>query len=105
MKELRMWMFAIMTVIFAAGSLWIIIWQPTTLLLALTVGLIAIVSHAIYIKVRADAKERVGPSSVVANAGLVLAALAIAPLVAFALLWFALMVVLAFTWLLSQMGA
>jgi hypothetical protein len=92
------------TVILASGSLFIVMWSPKALALALIVGAGALASRALFQRVKVDAHAQAEGSSTVANAGLALATVAIAPLLAFALLWTALLVFLGVTWVLNAVG-
>jgi hypothetical protein len=100
----ELWLLSFATVILAVGALLIIMWQPTALGLALLVGLAAIGARAVYAKVKGSAQERAEGSSAVANAGLAVAAVSIAPLLLFAFLWAALLVLLGVMWLLGSLG-
>lgn len=99
-----LWLLSFMTVLLASGALLIILWSPKALMLALIVGAGALVSRGLFQRVRESAHARAEASSTVANAGLTLAAVAVAPLLAFALLWAALLVFLGMTWLLHAIG-
>jgi hypothetical protein len=99
-----LWFFAFATVILAAGSLLVILWSPKALGLALIVGLLAVVARGVFQRVRERTHEQAEASSAVANAGLTLAAVAVAPLLAFAVLWAALLLFLGVTWLLNAIG-
>jgi hypothetical protein len=101
---ISLWVFALSTVVLAGGSILIILWKPAALGLALIVGFLAIVSRAVFLRVRASSHRRAEGSTVVANAGLTLAAIAIVPLLAFAALWAALLVFLGVTWVLTAAG-
>jgi hypothetical protein len=97
-------LFAFTTIVLAIGALLIIMWSPKALALALVVGFGAVVSRSLFQRVKVSAHERAEASSAVANAGLTLAAVAVAPLLAFAILWAALLVFLGMTWLLNAIG-
>lgn len=99
-----LWLFAFTTVLLASGSILVVMWSPKALALALIVGLAALVSRAFFQRVKESAHERAEASSAVANAGLTLATIAVAPLLAFAFLWAALLVFLGMTWLLNAIG-
>lgn len=100
----EMWLFAMATVVLASGAVLIIMWSPKALALALFVGLLAVVSRSAFLRVKASAKARAEGSTVVANAGLALAAVAVAPLLVFALLWATLLALLGVTWVLHAIG-
>ncbi len=99
-----LWLYASMTVVLAIGALLVLMWSPKALALALGVGFLAVVSRGLFQRVRTSAHERAEASSAVANAGLTIASIAVAPLLAFALLWAALLVFLGMTWLLNAIG-
>ncbi len=99
-----LWLLALATIVLASGSLLIVMWSPKALLLALIVGLMALVSRSIFVSVRESAHRRAEASSTLANTGLAIAAVAVAPLLAFALLWAALLLFLGMTWLLNAIG-
>jgi hypothetical protein len=99
-----LWLFAFVTVVLAGGALLIVMWSPKALALALIVGLGAVASRAMFQRVKTSAQAQAEGSSAVANAGLALATVAIAPLLAFALLWAALLVFLGATWALNALG-
>lgn len=99
-----LWLLAFSTVVLASGALLIIMWSPKALALALLVGSGAVGARTVFHRVKVTAGVRAEASSVVANAGLALAAIAIAPLLAFALLWTTLIVFLGVTWVLHAIG-
>ncbi len=99
-----LWLLSFMTILLASGALLIIMWSPKALILASIVGAGAVVSRGIFQRVKETTHARAEASSTVANAGLTLAAVAVAPLLAFALLWAALLVFLGMTWLLNAIG-
>lgn len=101
---ISLWLFALSTVVLAGGSILIILWSPAALALALIVGFLAIASRMVFVRIRTSARQRAEASTVVANAGLTLAAIAIAPLLAFAALWAALLLFLGVTWILHAVG-
>ncbi len=100
----EMWFLSLATLVLAIGALLIIMWEPTALGLALLVGLLAVGARAVFTKVKESAHERAEASSAVANTGLALAAVSIAPLLLFAFLWAALLVLLGVMWVLSALG-
>jgi hypothetical protein len=99
-----MWVLALATVVLAIGALLIVMWKPEALGLALLAGLAAFGARALYTKVKESARKRAEASSAVANAGLAIAAVSIAPLLLFAFLWAALLVLLGVMWILSALG-
>jgi len=72
--------------------------------LALGVGLLAIGARTAFTRIKESAHKRAEASSAVADAGLVVAAVSIAPLLLFAFLWAALLVMLGVMWVLSALG-
>lgn len=100
----EMWFLSLATIVLAIGALLIVMWEPMALGLALGVGLLAIGARMAYTKVKESAQHRTDASSTVANAGLAVAAVSIAPLLLFAFLWAALLVLLGVMWVLSALG-
>lgn len=100
----EMWFLALVTLVLGVGALLIVVWKPEALGLALLVGLAAIGARAVYTKVRGSARKRAEASSAVANAGLAVAAVSIAPLLLFAFLWAALLLLLGIIWILGSLG-
>jgi hypothetical protein len=101
---LSLWTSAISTVVLAIGAIMIVLWKPEALALALLVGGLAVASRTIFVKVRDSGHEPAEASSAVANAGLGLAAIAIVPLIAFAVLWAGLIVYLGISWVFTRLG-
>lgn len=99
-----MWALAVGTTIFGAAALYILVQEPAALPLAALVGLFAVVARLAYGRVRTASQEKAEASGAVANAGLVIAAVALAPLIAFALLWTALLLIIGAAWLLHLVG-
>jgi hypothetical protein len=99
-----LWLLSFSTVVLASGSLLILIWKPKALWLALAVGLVAFGSRGIFVRLREATHERAEASNAVSNAGLALAAVAVAPLLAFAFLWAGLLLILGLTWVLTALG-
>jgi len=99
-----LWFLSFMTVLLASGAILIIMWSPKALMLSALVGAGALAARELFQRVKEGAHARAEASSTVANAGLTLATLAVAPLLAFALLWTALLVYLGMTWLLHAVG-
>jgi hypothetical protein len=104
---------SVATVVFASGAVAILLWSPRALMLALGAGLLALVSRSLFVRVRdtlrAQAMGRAATrgaeaATTVSGAGLVIAAIVIAPLLAFALLWTFLLVLIGGTWLLHAVG-
>lgn len=101
---LPLWTSAMSTVVLAIGAIMIVLWKPEALALALIVGGLAVLSRTIFVKVRDSAHEPAEASTAVANAGLGLAAIAIVPLIAFAVLWAGLILYLGISWVFTQLG-
>jgi len=99
-----MWFLSLATVVLAIGALLIIMWEPMAIGLALGVGQLELGTRSRYTKVKESAHHRADASSTVANAGLAVAAVSIAPLLLFAFLWAALLVLLGAMWVLSALG-
>ena len=99
-----MWALAIGTMIFGAGALYMIVQNPEALPLAAIAGGFAIIARIAYGRIRSVTGVRTEASGAVANTGLVVAAVAVAPLIAFALLWTALMLIIGAAWLLHVIG-
>ncbi len=100
----EMWFLSLATMVLAIGALLIVMWEPIALGLALGVGLLAIGARMAFTRVKESAHQRAEASSAVANAGLAVAAVSIAPLLLFAFLWAALLVLLGAMWVLSALG-
>jgi hypothetical protein len=101
---IEMWFLSLATMVLAVGALLVIMWEPMALGLALGVGLLAVGARSLFVRIRESAHEKAEASSAVANAGLAMAAVSIAPLLLFAFLWAALLVLLGVMWLLSAIG-
>lgn len=98
-----LWLFALATVVLASGAVLIIMWRPRALWLALAVGLLAVASRNGFRRIKTSSHEKAEASSAVANAGLALAGITVAPLLAFAILWAGLLLFLGLTWLLRAL--
>jgi len=99
-----MWALALGTMIFGAGALYILVQNPAALLIAAVAGVFAVVARAGYGRMRAASQARAEASTAVANTGLIIAAVAVAPLILFALLWTSLLLIIGAAWLLHQVG-
>lgn len=108
-----LWVLSVATVVFASGAVFIVLWSPRALMLALGSGLLAVLARSLFVRVRdampapaarGTAVRANEAASTVSGAGLVIAAVVIAPLLAFALLWTALLAILGGTWLLHLVG-
>ena len=102
--KIPLWLMAIGTMIFGAGALYILIQNPATLPLAAVAGGLAIIARIGYSKMRSVTRVTDEASSAVANVGTVIAAVAVAPLIAFALLWTALLLIIGAAWVLHLLG-
>ncbi len=102
--EPMLWFLALATIVLASGSLLIILWSPRALMLALGAGLLALGARGLFLRVRASVHRKAEASSAVANTGLALATLAVVPLLAFAVLWVGLLLLLGATWVLNALG-
>jgi hypothetical protein len=99
-----MWVLAFGTVVFGAGALYILVQNPAALPIAAVAAALAIVARVGYGKVRTMSRERAETSGAVANVGLVIAGVAIAPLILFALLWTSLLLIIGAAWVLHIFG-
>lgn len=99
-----LWVLSFATVVLASGSLMILIWKPKAFWLALAVGLVAFGSRGVFVRLREATHRQADASNAVSNAGLALAAVAVAPLLAFAFLWAGLLLILGLTWVLTTLG-
>lgn len=101
----ELWMLALATVLLGAGAVLLLLnWGPVALIGALGVGMIAIGVRQAFVQVKAREHESAEASSAVASTGLVIAAVAVAPLIAFALLWAGLLLLLGVMWVLNAVG-
>lgn len=99
------WALAVGTIVFGAAALYILVQNPEALPVAAVAAVFAIVARFGYGRVRALTETRSAEASgAVANVGLVIAAVALAPLIAFALLWTALILIIGAAWLLHLVG-
>jgi hypothetical protein len=99
-----MWALAVGTTVFGAAALYVLVQDPAALPFAAVIGLFAVVARLGYGRLRAATQEKAEASGAVANTGLVIAAIALAPLIAFALLWTALILIIGAAWLLHLVG-
>lgn len=99
-----MWVLAFGTIAFGAGALYILVQNPAALPIAAVAALFAVAARLGYGKVRTMAQERAEASGAVANVGLVIAGVAIAPLILFALLWTSLLLIIGVAWVLHSFG-
>ena len=91
-------------VVLGIGALLVIMWEPAALGIALAVGLMAIGARGLFVHLRDSAHRRAEASSTVANTGLAIAAISVAPLILFAFLWAALLALLGVMWVLNAIG-
>ena len=99
-----MWALALGGIVFGAAALFMVVQNPAALPLAAVAGFFAIVARVGYGKVKEASNERAEASTAVANTGLVIASIAVAPLIAFALLWTALLLIIGAAWVLHLVG-
>lgn len=108
-----LWVLSVATIVFASGAVAILLWSPRALMLALGSGLVALLARSLFVRVRdafrVQAMERATArtaeaATTVSSAGLVIAAIVVAPLLAFALLWTFLLALLGGAWLLHAVG-
>lgn len=97
------WILSMTTILLACAALGILVWQPRTVWLALVVGVLSVVSWVTFNRLRAATKQGSG-SIAVANTGLLLGVLVVVPLLAFAVLWTGLLLIIGVTWLLHAIG-
>jgi hypothetical protein len=100
----EMWFLSLASVVLAIGALFVLMWEPKAIGLALAVGLLAVGARGLFARIRESAHEKAEASSAVANAGLAVAAISVAPLLVFAFLWAALLVLLGVMWVLNAFG-
>ncbi len=101
---LPLWMLALATLMFASGAVMTLIWSPKAMILALALGLMAVLARVMFVRVKAAAQVRAQAGQAVANTGLAVATVVVAPLLAFALLWTGLLLILGVTWVLHTVG-
>lgn len=100
----ELWMLAMATVLLAIGAVMLVMWSPKALFAALMVGLLAVGARAAFTRVRETTHAHAEASSAVASTGLVIAAVAVMPLIAFAALWAGLLLLLGAMWVLRAVG-
>ena len=101
----ELWMLALATILLGAGAVLLLLnWGPVALIGALGVGLVAIGVRQAFVQVKTREHTEAEASSAVASTGLVVAAVAVAPLIAFALLWAGLLLLLGVMWALNAVG-
>jgi hypothetical protein len=100
----ELWMLAMATVLLGTGALLLLAWKPAALGVALAIGLMAVGARQAFTRVKTREHEVAEASSAVASTGLVIAAVAVAPLIAFALLWAGLLLLLGAMWVLNALG-
>lgn len=99
-----MWILALASAALAVGTVVLVFWSPRALMIALACGLLALAAWGMFARVRATAQQGTRASSAVADVGLVLAGLAVAPLLAFAVLWASLLLILGAAWVLHALN-
>lgn len=100
----ELWILALGTIALGFGAVMLLVWDPRWLLLALGVGLMAGGARMAFTSVKAREHVEAEASSAVASTGLVIASIAVAPLIAFALLWAGLLLLLGAMWVLNAIG-
>jgi len=100
----ELWMLATATILLGTGALLLLLWDPPALGIAIAVGLLAVAARQAYVHVRAKERDVARASDAAATTGLVIAGVALAPLIAFALLWTGLLMLLGVMWLLHALG-
>lgn len=100
----ELWVLSLATVVLGIGALFVIMWEPAALGVALAVGLLAIGARGLFGKIKESTHQRAEASTAVASTGLAIAAISVAPLLLFAFLWAALLGLLGITWLLNVIG-
>jgi hypothetical protein len=100
----ELWMLALATVLLGTGALLLLAWKPAALGIALAVGLMAVGARQAFTQVKTREHSEAEASSAVASTGLVIAAVAVAPLLVFALLWAGLLLLLGAMWVLNAIG-
>lgn len=99
-----LWTLAGASLLLASAALAVVLWEPRALWIGLFAGLLALVSWGLFARVRARLRARAGASAALADAGLILGALVVLPLLGFAVLWIGLLLILGLTWLLHLVG-
>jgi len=100
----ELWVLALATILLACSAVLLVMKEPMALGIALAIGLLAIGARYVFTSVREREHARAEASSTVASTGLMIAAVAVAPLIAFALLWAGLLLLLGAMWLLNALG-
>jgi hypothetical protein len=100
----ELWILAMGTIVLGFGAVMLLVWDPRALLLALGVGLMAIGVRMAFTRVKTREHAEAEASSAVASTGLVIASIAVAPLIAFAVLWTGVLVLLGAMWVLNAIG-
>lgn len=100
----ELWMLATATILLGTGAVLLLLWDPPSLGIALGVGLMAVGAQRAFAHVRGRDRDVAKASDAAASTGLVIAGVALAPLIAFALLWTGLLLLLGVMWLLSAVG-
>lgn len=100
----ELWILAMGTIVLGFGAVMLLVWDPRWLLMALGVGIMAIGARMAFTRVKSREHVQAEASSAVASTGLVIASIAVAPLLAFALLWAGLLIVLGAMWVLNAIG-
>ncbi len=99
-----LWTLAASSLLLASGALAVVLWEPRALWIGLFAGLLGLVSWGVFTRVRTRLRARAGASAALADAGLILGAVVVLPLLGFAVLWIGLLLILGVTWLLHLVG-
>ena len=100
----ELWILAMATIVLAFGAVMLLVWDPRALLLALGVGMMAVGARMAFSRVKTREHVQAEASSAVASTGLVIASVAVFPLIAFAVLWAGVLVLLGAMWALNAIG-
>ncbi len=100
----ELWILAMGTIVLGFGAVLLLVWDPRALVLALGVGMMAVGTRMAFTRVKTREHVEAEASSAVASTGLVIASVAVAPLIAFAVLWAGVLVLLGAMWVLSAIG-
>ena len=107
-RRLLSWSLALSTLALASASVVMLAAAPAALPFALVAAALALTARGLLTIVRAESGARrqaaTRPATGVANAGLGIALITLVPLLAFALLWTSIMVILGVSWLLYTVG-
>lgn len=105
------WILAAVTLVLALGAIFMVVRNPSTVVLAVVLGVLAVAARSLFWRLRRGSprgslrrrSSSSGPSTL-ANGGLVIAAIALLPIFAFVVLWVSLLVLIGVSWLLHIIG-